>query len=197
MDALLPGIFNQVDYLGHPAPEFLIGNFQVDDIDGNAGLFPDRDRLRDGIEHSLAFVAIVSRIDTAETSDDTAEFHDVIGIRQRPRRHREHARQSIRSVLHRLFERPLHRVHLLHGGAREGTAHGRIPDVVETHIGGDIHSRAVCFQCRKIVGQCTKARTGFRRAFRLARVRRGRIAFAQHFGCHPLPDLAGGTSVFE
>ena len=63
VDPVAPRLVDQADDLGHPAPERLIGDLEVDDVDRNSAPAADGDRFLDRGEDLGPFVADVRRID--------------------------------------------------------------------------------------------------------------------------------------
>jgi hypothetical protein len=123
----------------HPAPVLLVGDLEMDDVDGNAGPLADRDRLLDRVEHARAFVADVAGEDAARPLHLAAELDQVVGGREEPGARREHRRQPERAVLHRLGDEGPHLAQLRGRGPPVRFAHHAAPDVPLADVGGDVH----------------------------------------------------------
>jgi hypothetical protein len=80
----------------------------VQDLHGHAGTPADLDRLADGLEDAGPLVAHVGHEDAAVTGHHLAQLDQVVGGRQRVRRHGQGARQAAGALLHRLFDQGLH-----------------------------------------------------------------------------------------
>ena len=102
------GLIDQGDDFRHPPPERLIGDLQVDDVDGNLGAAADADRLLDGLEDFRPLVADVRRIDAAVAFDHAAELDQVVGRDGQLAGAGQHGRKAERALAHRLVEELLH-----------------------------------------------------------------------------------------
>ena len=197
--AALASRLDQGDQFVHAAPQFLIGDLEVNHIHGDTRPLANRDRLLHGGHHIGPLVAVVRRVDAAVPGNDLAQLGDLIGRRQGAGRHRQHARQSERSVAHGFVEQFLHAGELLGSRPVEARPHHSLPDVVQPDIGRDVHGHArlldgveVFFQCGELPGLALG-----RSRPRVIRVRPCGVAFAEHLGRHTLPNLARGIAVLE
>src|SRR5262249_28039772 len=77
-DTATAGVLDQGDDLPHPAPEPLVGDLDVDDVDRDPGALPDRDRPLHRVEHLGPLVADVRRVEPPALLDDAAELDEVV-----------------------------------------------------------------------------------------------------------------------
>jgi hypothetical protein len=130
-----------------------------------------------------------------------AEQHQVVGRRQRARRHGEHRREPDRPILHCLLDELLHLLKLRRARPLVRAAHHAPPDIVDAHVGHDVDADAGPLQRGKVFAQRAPAHRlpadKHLLRLQLADPRAGRRAFAQHLGRHPLANLALGQTVLE
>src|SRR5207244_2012602 len=135
VDAAFARCFDQCDELAHAFPELLVGDFQVDDVDGHASALADGNRFLDRFDHPAPFIADVRRVNTAVAACNLAQLDDVVGCGQPARRHGQHAGQSKRAVPHGRLHQGFHQFELRSGGASELGPHDALPDVIQPDIG--------------------------------------------------------------
>ena len=104
VDPLAPRLVDQCDDLVHAMPERLVGDLDVDDVDGNAGASADLDRLLVGREDLRSLVSDMRRIEAPVPLDHRGEGDDVIGGHGEFARAGEHGGQPDRPVAHRFVQ---------------------------------------------------------------------------------------------
>ena len=110
----------------------------MDDVDRYAGPLADLDRFLNRLEDAGSFVADVRGIDSARARHFLTQFHDVVGGRQRSRRHRQHARQSPGPFAERLANEFAHLEFLFGAWLVEGVSHHALPHAPHADISRDV-----------------------------------------------------------
>ena len=180
------------DQLRHLAPHLVLGDLEVDDVDGHCARAADLDRLRDGFEDAAAFGAHVRRVDAAVFA-------------RRPRTSRRACRYrstipEVRSANWRRRARPAPSPACTSSCIRlSSSARGRPgllavhvgPDLARSHVGADIGGYALLQQLREVAVEVDHRGL----YLLLAAERRGRSAFAEDHRSDALADHALGVAV--
>ena len=190
------------DNLGHASPIIFPGNFNVPDLHRDAGFAADAQRLVDGVEHRIAFVAHVRRINAPELSGFGGERDQLLCLSVRSRSIFQRRGNANRAVFHGVAHQRLHLFELFSRGLLVFFSEHDCADGCRAHVTRKVNAHALFFQPRKILAEGPPVRRDFvvvvTRASTLdERIseRRNRIAFARDLSRYPLINFRGKTRV--
>ena len=115
-------------------------------FDRNVGFAADTQSLVDGLEHGIAFVAHVGRINTAELAALRGESDQFVGLRVRCRSVFERSGNADRTVFHGIAHQPFHLIELLGRGLHVVVSKHHAADLRRADIASRVDAHALLFE---------------------------------------------------
>ena len=190
VESLPSSLLDHGDDLGHPAPELLLGDLQVDHVHPHRRPTRRRRSPPRSSEDPVPLVADVGGVETAVARRHRGQLDELGGGHQARGRHQERRREAESPLLHRPGDLALHGRHLLVGGRLERVALDEGPHLGLADVGADVEATPLRLDVAEVAPEG--------RPLLLARRdRTRRAALAEDHGGDPLSEHALAAGLLQ